>query len=108
MMFLKLKSDEFTIKVRGCADRKKQRDWISKEDTSSPTVSTEGIMLSFMIDAMEGQEVATTEIPGSFFQTDYAKGYIHIKLEGDMINLLEEIDPEYYIYFIYTDKLGRK
>ena len=82
MMFLKLKSDEFTIKVRGCADRKKQRDWISKEDTSSPTVSTEGIMLSFMIDAMEGQEVATTEIPGSFFQTDYAKGYIHINWKG--------------------------
>ena len=25
-----------------------------------------------------------------------------------MVNLLEEIDPEYYKYFIYTDKSGRK
>ena len=24
-----------------------------------------------------------------------------------MVNLLEEIDPEYYKYFIYTDKRGR-
>ena len=62
-MFLKLKSDEVKIKGRGCADGRKQRDWISKEDTSSPTVSTEGLMLSCMIDAMEGREVATTDIP---------------------------------------------
>ena len=25
-----------------------------------------------------------------------------------MVNLLEDIDPEYYKYFIYTDKCGRK
>ena len=25
-----------------------------------------------------------------------------------MVTLLEEIDPEYYKYFIYTDKCGRK
>ena len=28
-MFLKLKSDEVTIKGRGCADGRKQRDWLS-------------------------------------------------------------------------------
>ena len=72
-MFLKLKSDEVTIKGRGCADGGEQRDWISKEDTSSPTVSTEGLMLLCMIDAMEGREVATADIPGTFLQTDYDK-----------------------------------
>ena len=54
-MFMKLKSDEVTLKGIGCADRRKQRDWLSNEDTSSPTVSTEVIMLLSMIDAMEGQ-----------------------------------------------------
>ena len=53
LMFLKLKSDEVTIKSRGCADGRKQRDWISKEETSLPTVSTEGLMLSCMIYTME-------------------------------------------------------
>ena len=87
-MFLKLKSNEVAIQGRGCADRGKQLDWLSKEDTSSPTVSTEGHMLSCMIDAMEGQEVATADIPGVFLRTDYEKGYIHIKLEGAMVTLL--------------------
>ena len=57
---------------------------------------------------MEGQEVATADIPGAFLQTDYEKGYIHIKLEGAMVALLEDIDPEYYKDFIYTDKRGSK
>ena len=103
-MFLKLKSDEVTIKGIGCADRSKHQDWLSNEDMPSPTVSTEGLMLSCMIDAMEGRKVATTGIPGAFLQTKYDKGYIHIKLEGAMVALLEDIDPEYYKYFIYTDK----
>ena len=92
-MFLKLKIYEVTIKGRVCADGRKQRDWISKEDTYSPTVSTEGLMLSCMINAMEFREVATADIPGAFLQTDYEKGDIHIKLEGSMVTLLEEIDP---------------
>ena len=49
-----------------------------------------------MIDAMEVWKVATANIPGAFLQTDYGKGDIHIKLEGDMVTLLEDIDPEYY------------
>ena len=57
-----------------------------------------------MIDAMEGQEVATSDIPGAFLQTDYDTGDIHIKLEGAMVTLLEYIDPEYYKYLIFTNK----
>ena len=45
LVFMKLKSDEITIKGIGCADGRKQRDWIYKEDKSSPTVSTGGLML---------------------------------------------------------------
>ena len=55
LIFLKLNSNEVTIKGRGCADGRKHQDWLSKKDTSSPTVSTEGLMLSFMIDPMEGR-----------------------------------------------------
>ena len=61
-----------------------------------------------MIDAMEGWEVATADIPGAFLKTDYDKGDIHIKLEGVMVTLLEEINPEYYKYFICIDKRRRK
>ena len=65
-------------------------------------------MLLCLIDAMEGREVETSDIPGALLQTDYDKVYIHTKLEGAMVTVLEEINPEYYKYFIYTDKRKRK
>ena len=74
----------------------------------SPTVSTEGLVISCMIDAMECRELATANIPGALLLTDYDNGYIHIKLEGLMVTLIEEIDPDYCRYLIYTDKSGRK
>ena len=58
-----------------------------------------------MVDTMDGWEVATADTPGAFLQTDYGKGDIHIRLEGDIVTLLEDIDPEYYKDIIYTDKL---
>ena len=57
---------------------------------------------------MEGQEVATSDIPGSFQNTDYGKVDIHIKLEEDMVILIEKINPLYYKDYIYTNKRGRK
>ena len=65
-------------------------------------------MLLCMIDAMEGWEVATNCIPQFFLQTDYDKRDIHINLEGTMVTLLKDIDPNYYKYFIYTYTRGRK
>ena len=100
-MFLNLKNNKVKIKVKWCADERNQRNWLSKEDTSSPTVSTEGLMLSCMIVAMEGRDVANADITGAFLQTDYNKGYIHIKMDGTTVTLIEYIDPTYYKDFIY-------
>jgi hypothetical protein len=52
-MFLKQKRDE-SIKKRTVADGNKQRDFISKKDSSSPTVATESVLLTCAIDAQEG------------------------------------------------------
>jgi hypothetical protein len=49
-MFLKQKRDG-RIKGRTIAGGNKQRDYISKEDASSPTVATEAVLLSCIIDA---------------------------------------------------------
>ena len=79
-----------------------------KEYTTSPTVSTEILMLSCSIDKMEVYDVATSDIPQDLLQTNYGKGYIHIKMEGSMVNLLEDIDLVYFKDFIYLDIRGRK
>ena len=100
-MFLNIKNDEVTIKGIGCVDGRKKRKFISKEDTSSSTLYTKGLVLSCMIDAIEGWYVSTTDIPGAFLKTDCDKGYICINVEGGMVTLLEEIYPAYYKDFIY-------
>jgi hypothetical protein len=53
------------IKGRTVADRSVQRDLYSKEETSSPTVSTDALMLSIMIDAWEHRDVATADVAGA-------------------------------------------
>jgi hypothetical protein len=52
-MFL-LKKRCGRVKARGCADGRKQRETTNKEDASASTVAFESVMLSAMINAMEG------------------------------------------------------
>jgi hypothetical protein len=67
-MFLKEKRDG-SLKGRTVAGGNKQRDYISKEDASSPTIATEAVLLSCIIDAKEGRDVAVINIPNAFIQT---------------------------------------
>ena len=69
---------------------------------------TEVLMMAYMIDSMEGLDVATYCIPGAFLQTDYKKSDINIKMEGVMVTLLEDIYLAYYKCFVYLDSRGRK
>ena len=58
-----------SIKGRAVAGGNKQCDYISKEDASSPTVETEAVLLSCIIDAEEERYVAVIDIPNAFIQT---------------------------------------
>jgi len=42
---------------------------MKKEENSAPTVSTESLMISCVIEAMENCDVAIVDIPGAFMQT---------------------------------------
>ena len=68
-MFLKEKIDG-TINAKGCADGRPQRIYRNKEDTSSPTVSIEAMMLSCAIDTKENRYVVVLDIPGAFLHMD--------------------------------------
>ena len=99
LMFLKQKRDG-RIKGRGCADGRKQRVYMTKEEASAPTVSTKGLLLTCLIDAMEGRDVASVDIPGIFMQADMEGPDTYMKLEGKMVHLLSKIDPNLYTKFI--------
>ena len=58
------------IKGWGCADGRKQRAYTAKEDAASPTVATEAIFLTAVINTIKGQEVAVFDVPRAFMQVD--------------------------------------
>jgi len=53
-MFLKEKHD-VTIKASGCADRRPQRQYTTKDEVSLSTMSLEAMMLSCTIDTKDGR-----------------------------------------------------
>ena len=68
----------------------KQRDCISKEDASSPTVATEAVLLSCFIDVEEDRDVAVINIPNAFIQTQVEdeKEMMFIKIRGVLVDIL--------------------
>ncbi|VEU33958.1 unnamed protein product [Pseudo-nitzschia multistriata] len=107
LMFLKRKRDT-SIKGRGCADGRRQREYIRKEDAASPTVSLYALVLSCIIDAIEGRDVATVDIPGAFLQTPMPEGEdVYIRLDGTMAELLCRVDPKMYRKYL-VNRNGKK
>jgi hypothetical protein len=100
-MFLKQKRDG---KIKGItvAGGNKQWDYISKEDASSPTVATESVLLSCIIDAEEERDVAVVDIPNAFVQTrvENEKDMAFIKIQGILVDILVEIAPDVYKSYV--------
>ena len=93
-MTIKAKNDG-TLKGRGCADGRKERAWVPKEDASFPTPAPESVFLSCAIDAREGRDVATLDIPGMFLQTKAKPGSLYLVLRGEMLEIFLAVAPEY-------------
>jgi hypothetical protein len=108
-MFLKEKRTG-KIKGRTVAGGNKQRDYISKEEASSPTVATESVLLTCIIDAEEHRDVAVIDIPNAFIQTriEEEKDMAIIKIRGILVDMLLDIAPDVYKSYATTDKKGNK
>ena len=105
LMFLKKKRCG-AIKGRGCADGRKQRAYITKEESTSPTVSTEAVFLTAVVDAWENRKVAVLDVPGAFMQVKIDE-LVHVRFEGEMVDKLLEIDHDLYAGYV-TIENGKK
>ena len=47
-------------------DGRKTQEWITKEDSASPTATLEGILLTLTIDAHENRDVMSADVPNVF------------------------------------------
>ena len=108
-IFLKEKKNG-DIKGRTVAGGNKQRDLVSKEDSRSPTVSMEAVLLRCIIDAEEERDVAVIDIPNAFIQTraENEKYMVYIRVRGILVDLLIEIVPDVYDPYVKLDKKRTK
>jgi hypothetical protein len=96
------------LKSRHCANGNLQHQWMDREEVSSPMVSTEALFITAAIDAAEGRDVATCDIPNAFIQTDLNEdkdGHRTImKIQGVLVDILCEMDDNYTQYVTYEGK----
>ena len=106
LIFLVEKRDK-VMKARTCADGSSQRAYVSKEEAASPTAATESIMLTGVIDAKQGRDVITLDIPNAFVQTSIPQGKsdekIIMKIRWALVDMLVEMSPETYKEHVIYD-----
>ena len=107
-MFIVKKRDG-KMKARKVAGGNTQRDYLTKEDASSPTVSTQAVLLTSIVDAHERRDVAVIDIPNAFIQTrvNNPKDRVIIRIRGVVVDWLVKIAPEVYGPFVTTEKEGQ-
>ena len=88
------------VKGRTVYNGKSTREWLSCEETASPTAATESIFLSKVIDAKEGRDIMPSTVPNAFIQTpmDYKHGEprVIMKLRGLTVDILLNKYPDIY------------
>jgi hypothetical protein len=85
------------IKARAVADGRSQIRY-SEEETYSPIIKLESIMLSNLIDAMEHQYVATVIIKGAFLKAKVPEDMeLLVKMDGELAAAFAELNPEFQL-----------
>ena len=87
-------------------NRSRQRYYTAEEDATSPTVSTEALLLTAAIDTSDGQLVATCDITGIFLEADMDE-FVLISLHREEIDALVKAN-ENYEKFVHINKNGKK
>ena len=111
MLGLMILSQKKTGVVRGrlAYNGRPTRNWISREEASSPTASTEGIFLTATVDAHEKRDVMTLDVPNAYIQAavpapDEGEDRITMKLTGILVNWLLELEPDTYSKYVVMEK----
>ena len=95
------------IKGRTCADGRPQRGYISKDESSSPTISNDAFLMSLIIDALEERDVATADVEGAYLNADMEDFTIMKVTSPDHIRILCEVDETYKEY-VGVDESGNE
>ena len=99
---------EKEVKTRLFADGWGQRGQFTKQESTSPTVARESVIILAVIDAHERKHVGTYDIPGAF-QTadcDMDDDEVIMMLKGRMAEMMAQVAPSLYRKYITVDGKG--
>ena len=93
------------MKARCCANGRPQEEYITKEESSSPTVLLYALMGLCLMDAIDRRKVLTGNIPGAFVQGNWPQDEHHgyIMFKGIIVDMICEIDPSYHDKVIWSN-----
>ena len=91
------------LKGRTVADGRPQRLLYEKSETTSPTVSTDALMLSIMVDAHEGRDVATADVVGAYLKA-YMDEFVVMKFTGESVDILCKMNEKYSKFVVMEGK----
>jgi hypothetical protein len=90
------------LKGRTFADGRPQQSIYDKLQTASPTVSTDALMLSIVIDAHEERDVATADVAGAYLKADM-DDFVLMKFTGASVDILCKMNPS-HLKFVTIEK----
>ena len=97
-LFLLTEKRDGSIKGRKVAVGSKQRtyDGYDKSDGSSPTVTTDSIFLTGVVDAREKRDVACMDIGSTYLTVNNPDDDINIVLHGKIAEMMVRVNPKLY------------
>ena len=105
LIFLKEKQTG-EVKSHTCINGAPQRAYIKKEDAVSPTVMTDSVFITGMIDLYKEREVASCDLPGAFFHNLTDEKVIMV-LWDKLCDLMVKVNPKLYRKYVCKDKRGK-
>ena len=89
-----------------CVDGSGQRKYLKQDESvASPAASLESLIITLLVDAYEGRDVAVYDVPGAYLQASLSpkgsKERILMKLEGDFVDVMVKVNPEHTKNMVY-------
>ena len=76
------------------ADCSKQRCTVLREDAASLTIQLESLVMSLLVDAKEGRDVAISDVVGAYLLAEM-KDHVAVKLAGKAVEVLCNANKKY-------------
>jgi hypothetical protein len=87
------------LKGRTVADGRSQKNLYDKTDTASPTVATDALMLTILVEAHEARDVDTADVAGAYLKADMVD-FVLMKFTGASVDLLCSLNSKHKAFVV--------